>query len=573
VAGGGLFAAPAAADTGLPPVPTAAKGFAVPFDELPPGAVKATRAPFAPGAYGDAFQSVAKAGGDRTRVVGGALANSADHPGVVGIVATFVGYDENDVPGWYTSTCTGTVLSPTKVLTAAHCTTFLPRGTIQVIAGRNDVDVNTGGFVARVASVWTHQGFNLEAQIFEGAVPVDDVAVLTLKDALPSAYTPVALSAQGDQSPYAAGTPATIVGYGVTHPDNNAAGVLHAASVPMVSDSDCAGEYGTNYDANRMVCAGTVGIDTCPGDSGGPIFVGGAQVGITDWGARCGTTYGVYERISYYATLINQDLGRHGLVNLDWSGDGHSDLFGRMSDGRLLQVSGSGLASLWGGIASYDVFGTGWQGYNKIFRVTNWNGDGNPSIMARDKTGRLYQYRSNGRGGFVGGKQLIGTGWNAFSDIMVTNNWMGDGRPNLMGRKPNGDLVIYTSNGKGGWTNPRGTLIGTGWNAFNTVLTPGSWKGDGRQSLIGRKSNGDLILYTSNGKGGFSGRGVKIGSGWNSFRIFMSPGDWNGDNMIDLVGVTPAGAVRLYTTNGRGGWIDGRGKQIDTGWNIFNTVF
>jgi hypothetical protein len=53
----------------------------------------------------------------------------------------------------------------------------------------------------------------------------------------------------------------------------------------------------------------------------------------------------------------------------------------------------------------------------------------------------------------------------------------------------------------------------------------------------------------------------------------MSPGDWNGDNMIDLVGVTPAGGVYLFKTNGYGAWLNGRGQQIDSGWNAFNAVF
>lgn len=55
--------------------------------------------------------------------------------------------------------------------------------------------------------------------------------------------------------------------------------------------------------------------------------------------------------------------------------------------------------------------------------------------------------------------------------------------------------------------------------------------------------------------------------------LFMSPGDWNGDNLIDLIGITPGGEVRLYPTNGRGAWLNGRGIQIDSGWDVLNMVF
>jgi len=159
----------------------------------------------------------------------------------------------------------------------------------------------------------------------------------------------------------------------------------------------------------------------------------------------------------------------------------------------------------------------------------------------------------------------------------VTNNWTGDGHPNILGRQPNGALVLYTSNGAGGWeNNGQGIQIGTGWNGFDTVLTPGDWKADGHQALIGRTPNGNLFLYESNGAGGWlnNGQGIKIGSSWNGFKTFMSPGDWGGDNKVDLIGIEPGGAMKLYQTDGHGNWLfNGTGRQIDVDWNVFTAVF
>lgn len=554
--------------------------------KVPAGARRVTGPLPTPGANGPAFQAPTRASTTSTAspyVIGGQLADPKMHPGVVGIQTYFLLPNSSGVWEGWVSTCTGSVLSSTKILTAGHCTVGYPFGTTYVIAGRQDLNtanplVDNGGFIARVSSTWTDQGYNYADA--SATAPVDDVAVLTLKDALPAIYTPVTLSAQDDQTPYAEGTSAQVVGYGVTSTDPNAtAGVLHEATVPMQSDSTCTGDYGTAYDANRMVCAGSVGVDSCHGDSGGPISVNGVQVGIVDWGNDpCATTPGVYERLSYYADRVTADLTRPAVTNLDWSGDGHSDLMARNSAGDLIEFDGSGLGTDgYGGLLSWGTIGHGWQGFTKLFRVTNWNGDGNPSIMARDSAGRLYQYKGDGADNFAGSPVQVGNGWNTFTDIMVTNNWTGDGHPNLMGRNAKGELYLYTSDGHGGWLNGGiGIKIGVGWNTFNTVLTPGAWAGDGHQALIGRNSVGDLYLYKSDGHGGWmnNGIGVKIGNGWNIMQIFMSPGDWNGDNQVDLMGVTTGGVLYAYKTDGHGNWLDGgRGQQVDTGWNIFNAVF
>jgi hypothetical protein len=209
--------------------------------------------------------------------------------------------------------------------------------------------------------------------------------------------------------------------------------------------------------------------------------------------------------------------------------------------------------------------------------VKNWNGDGTESIFVRDGNGDLFQYRSDGDGNFVTGSgERVGNGWNTFNDIVVTSNWTNNGRPNLLGRTPNGDLYLYTSNGSGGWmNNGTGIKIGNGWNIFDTILTPGPWLGDGRQALIGRTPAGQLRLYQSNGLGGWvNGSGTQIGTGWNAFTRFMSPGDLNGDDMVDMIGVNAAGQLYLYPSDGRGTWLNsGFGILIGTGWNGFTAIF
>jgi hypothetical protein len=530
------------------------------------------------GPSGPAFQEPVVSGS----ITNGSPANAVDHPYIVGIRSIF--WEDNGnggLDGWQ-STCTGTILSATKILTAGHCTVDLPLGTTYVIAGRNDLDNTGGGFVAAVASTWVHQSYGTSNN-----APRNDVAVLTLRQALPSAYTPIPMVAQGNTAGEVNGTSAQILGYGITASGQADSGILRTATTPIRSDSTCSTGLGVGFDAATMLCAGNPGsgIDTCGGDSGGPIVatLGGVktQVGVTSWGpVQCGDSYGAYAQLSSFNSLITADLTRPDPNNLDWTGDGHSDLIARTPGGQLLLYYGTGLVSppsmpAFGGLVT--SIGTGWGSFAKLFRVRNWNGDGTESIFAMRGDGGLVQYRSDGEGNFTTGQaELIGSGWTAFRDIMVTTNWTGNGRPNLLGRTAGGDLYLYTSNGSGGWMNSGiGIKIGNGWNMFDTVLTPGTWLGDGLQALIGRTPAGQLRLYQSNGAGGWvNGVGVPIGSGWNVFTKFMSPGDLNGDNQVDMIGVNSAGGLYLYPSDGHGNWLNsGIGIMIGSGWNTLNAIF
>ena len=63
--------------------------------------------------------------------------------------------------------------------------------------------------------------------------------------------------------------------------------------------------------------------------------------------------------------------------------------------------------------------------------------------------GRLFEYQGDGTGGWMnsGVPTQIGSGWNIFNDIMVVNDWTGDGHADLIGRTSNGNLVLYESDG------------------------------------------------------------------------------------------------------------------------------
>src|SRR6478609_3311458 len=192
-----------------------------------------------------------------------------------------------------------------------------------------------------------------------------------------------------------------------------------------------------------------------------------------------------------------------------------------------------------------------------------FNADGTADVLAVTSTGSLRLYSGDGAGYVTGGSQ-IGLSWNMFDTVFSPGDFTGDGKADLIGRTPSGALVLYRGNGAGGFTGG-GVQIGLSWNTFDTVLGAGDFTGDGKPDLFGRTPSGALLLYRGNGAGGFTGGGVQVGAGWNSFEMVPGAGDLTGDGKPDLFGRTPSGALLLYRGNGAGGFTGG-GVQVGAGW-------
>ena len=191
--------------------------------------------------------------------------------------------------------CGGTIVAPTKVLTAAHCALGRSPGELRVVAGREDKLDRESGVSVIPAEIWIHKGY-IAAD--EG----EDIAVLTLRKALP--YTPLPLAEPTDRELYQPGTPLRALGWGRTSENGKTSRYLLQATLPVLPDTYCAESY-PQFVRTDMFCAGYERgkIDTCQGDSGGPIVADGKLVGVTSWGEGCARRGkpGVYVRISRYA--------------------------------------------------------------------------------------------------------------------------------------------------------------------------------------------------------------------------------------------------------------------------------
>ncbi|MDP3257592.1 MAG: trypsin-like serine protease [Bosea sp. (in: a-proteobacteria)] len=178
--------------------------------------------------------------------------------------------------------CTGIVLSPRTVLTAAHCA-----------AGGTELRIHwkEGGepVLLPPAAVAMHPDFRANAVATRQRSI--DLALLRLAQPLPGRFRPADLR---DGTPPRTGAPVVLAGYGVSREgEARSTGVYRSAALAVVEP------YGPGklllWAADPVGAGKTAGPGACQGDSGGPMMGrdGDSVVAVTSWstgpsGKSCG---------------------------------------------------------------------------------------------------------------------------------------------------------------------------------------------------------------------------------------------------------------------------------------------
>ena len=229
-------------------------------------------------------------------IIGGSESSISQFPWQVLVV----GLHESEGEILETS-CGGSILDPTHILTAAHCvdhkdtTTQYEANEFVVLAGASDVQAfkedlffkgiepPPGAQAALVAGIRTHPYYVTSQTEIK-----DDVAVLSLASPLelsPSRNTAsIPLVANGATPP--PGTTLSVSGYGKEQGAESAGatGKLNSTNLSVSGGNSCQALVKSNEPV--LLCVEGAGSSTCQGDSGSPLTEGSpaVQVGIVDFG-------------------------------------------------------------------------------------------------------------------------------------------------------------------------------------------------------------------------------------------------------------------------------------------------
>lgn len=307
------------------------------------------------------------------------------------------------------------------------------------------------------------------------------------------------------------------------------------------------------------------------GDGKGDIVARDSSGSLTTWLSNGSTFTNAGSSFPGWADGMGWNDGLRYFV-MDVNGDGKGDIVARDSSGNLTTWLSNGTTFTNAGMSF-----PGWSdaaGWNTglHYFTMDVNGDGKGDLVARDSAGNLSVWLSNGTTFTFAGSVATGwtdaAGWNdGLRYFMMDVN--GDGKGDLVARGSAGNLSVWLSNGT---TFTSAGSVATGWTdaaGWNTGLRyfPMDVNGDGKGDLVARDSAGNLSVVLSNGTTFTSAGSVATGwtdaAGWNSgLRYFTM--DVNGDGKVDLLGRASDGTFYAYTF-GPGGQLPDLMNSITNG--------
>ncbi|KAI5642734.1 trypsin domain-containing protein [Phthorimaea operculella] len=236
---------------------------------------------------------------DGSRIVGGSSASLGQYPHLGGLLIA--------LRNGQTSVCGSSLISNTKLVTAAHCWFDGQNQATQFTVVLGSTTLFSGGNRINTNQVEMHAAWN-PTRI------ENDVAVITVPWVnYNNNIRNIALAAGNNLF---VGATAWAAGFGRQR-DGFLGGIttsqtMHHVQLEVISNAACAQFYGNSIISSTICIDGSARRSTCGGDSGGPLQVAGPTlIGITSFGYRWGCEQGwpaAFARVTSFESWIRARL-------------------------------------------------------------------------------------------------------------------------------------------------------------------------------------------------------------------------------------------------------------------------
>ena len=350
---------------------------------------------------------------------------------------------------------------------------------------------------------------------------------------------------------------------------NIAAGATASTKTVIATSGYKTGDYST------LETAGTTGPGNCP------------QL----WGVATGTGLLTFLPCTSSAALgfpVTSTTATTGLAALDgtaathinnghdFNGDGRADILAQHSDGSLYLYDGIPTGAAGHQLAAgTQLWDTSWSTV-RLMTTGNFtdNQDQNGDTVAIWNDGSAHLYTGDGNSHLTRATNALVGGNTWISTVQIAaGDFNGDGHTDLIAIWNDGSIHLYAGDGNGNLAGASPNMWGDdSWSSMK-LLGAGDYNNDGHTDLLAEHSDGTLYLYTGDGNSHLTASTQMIGgTSWATMQGIV-PGDFNGDGLVDLVGVWADGTVHLYTGTGSG-TLNAAGPNMwpDNTWNTMKLI-